>query len=55
MKLLGDPNLPGGQILVERVREERRGERNGDYERCFSIFNGTNRTPLVCCTDDKIR
>jgi hypothetical protein len=33
MKLLGDPNLPGGEILVERVRGERRAERNADYER----------------------
>jgi uncharacterized oxidoreductase len=41
MQLLADPNPPGGEILVERVKGERWAERNGDYARRFAIFNGT--------------
>jgi uncharacterized oxidoreductase len=40
MQLLADPNPPGGEILVERVRGERWAERDGDYARRFAIFNG---------------
>ncbi|MBY5325638.1 SDR family oxidoreductase [Rhizobium leguminosarum] len=40
MQLLADPNPPGGEILVERVRGERFAERDGDYARGFALFNG---------------
>lgn len=40
MQLLADPNPPGEEILVERVRGERWAERDGDYARRFAIFNG---------------
>lgn len=40
MHLFADPNPPGGEILVERVRGERWAERDGDYARRFAIFNG---------------
>ena len=40
MRLLADPNPPGGEILVERVKGERWAERNGDYAQRFAIFNG---------------
>ncbi|MBY5393829.1 SDR family NAD(P)-dependent oxidoreductase [Rhizobium leguminosarum] len=40
MQLLADPNPPGGEILVERVRGERFAERDGDYAQRFALFNG---------------
>ncbi|MGO8064590.1 SDR family oxidoreductase [Rhizobium leguminosarum] len=39
MQLLADPNPPGGEILVERVRGERFAERDGDYAQRFALFN----------------
>ncbi|MCH4550079.1 SDR family NAD(P)-dependent oxidoreductase [Rhizobium changzhiense] len=40
MQLLADPNPPGGEILVDRVRGERFAERDGDYAQRFALLNG---------------
>jgi uncharacterized oxidoreductase len=40
MQLLADADVADGEILVERVRGERWAERDGDYARRFTIFNG---------------
>lgn len=37
--LLGNPNPPGGEILVKRVEGLRWAERNGTYEQTFAALN----------------
>jgi uncharacterized oxidoreductase len=39
MQILGDPQPPRGEILVERVKALRWAERNGDYEQKFALLN----------------
>ncbi len=39
MQLIGNPDPPRGEILVERVKALRWAEKNGDYERLFSALN----------------
>lgn len=39
MQLLSNPNPPQGEILVDRVKEARFAERNGDYEQVFASRN----------------
>jgi uncharacterized oxidoreductase len=39
MQLLDDPNLSGGEILVQRAQALRWAGKNGDYERIFTANN----------------
>lgn len=39
MHILGGPSIPGGEILVERVKPLRWAERNGTYEHLFGALN----------------
>lgn len=39
MQLLGNPNPPNGEILVERVKGFRLAESNGSYEQTFKALN----------------
>ena len=39
MQLLGEPNPPHGEILVESVQAFRWAERNGDYDQVFANMN----------------
>ena len=39
MMLLAQPNLPQGEILVERVKYLRFAEKNGVYEKAFAMLN----------------
>ncbi len=40
MQILSEPELPQGEILVERVKALRWAEKNGDSERMFALVNG---------------
>jgi uncharacterized oxidoreductase len=40
MDRLGDRDCPGGEILVERVRQLRWAERTGDYDKVYATMNG---------------
>ena len=40
MDRLGDRDLPNGEILVERVKQLRFAERNGDYDQVYAMLNG---------------
>ena len=40
MGILSKSNLPGGEILVERVRPLRWAEKQGVYDRMFATLNG---------------
>jgi uncharacterized oxidoreductase len=37
---LGDRDCPNGEILVERVKQLRWAERNGDYDQVYAMLNG---------------
>jgi uncharacterized oxidoreductase len=39
MQVLGNPQLPRGEILVKRVEVLRWAERNGVYDRTFAALN----------------
>jgi uncharacterized oxidoreductase len=39
MQLLGTPNPPHGEIVVQRAQEYRRAEKNGVYEQVFAARN----------------
>ena len=39
MQLLGNPDPPGGEVLVQRVQALRRAERDGAYEQRFTALN----------------
>jgi len=40
MQILGQPDLPDDEILVERVKALRWAERDGTYKRKYAALNG---------------